>query len=380
MQPPVKWFSFINNQVFRNFKYMEELLLGQVRGVPTKIANPLVVKERTPWKFPRGVPFGPPKEPDAAQGKQTLADRLIPDDAQALDDYAADLHELMEDELAQAYAISKDTTPRFFGRNKTPSTVKQRAIPASNGNSASTLLPHVLRLAATKIATYARLSRLEQLTVQQFNELSALRVRLPRIVKPPSGPCPAWIQWQTLTTRGLHSCEQCELTKAAGALRKAAANTEAASARARKCAHEAWTRRLARNGDAAVHSWVQVNDGFGEAHLPSEGWGQRSEDLGKKATPLTDVWRKCDDDAIEQLERMRSWCREANLRDDQLLSFMPDTDGLKDCSKSFPWKKAFGSEGIHPRHLALLSDQCLLAIIQLYLAMLSNRSCPRLLV
>ena len=75
---------------------------------------------------------------------------------------------------------------------------------------------------------------------------------------------------------------------------------------------------------------------------------------------------------------MEAWVREEQACPGQNLCYMPSCDEYRACAKTFPEKKAYGSDGIHPRQKAVMSDDLLWALVQLYGQMLSLSHCPAL--
>ena len=72
----------------------------------------------------------------------------------SLNEYIVELYKVLDNELADAYGIDPGTTPRMVGRHIEPKKIRRRLINPSNGVAASTLLPHTLRLVASKILTF----------------------------------------------------------------------------------------------------------------------------------------------------------------------------------------------------------------------------------
>ena len=124
-----------------------------------------------------------------------------------LNEYIVELYKVLDNELADAYGIDPGTTPRMVGRHIEPKKIKRRLINPSNGVAASTLLPHTLRLVASKILTFLRLSSRANLSIQQTNEFFALEARLPNIRRPGGTPCDNWLKWEAVLRLGIRKAE-----------------------------------------------------------------------------------------------------------------------------------------------------------------------------
>ena len=339
-------------------KVSDELVFYPHAGVsidmPLKMANPLIAVERSPWKYPKSLPLGPWSKPDADTKAKELSRKppmAYPDDLQ---NYAGSVYQVIDEDLAAAYAVDLAATPKYGGRHREPALVKRRLIPASNGAAAASLLPHVLRLVSRKILTYCGLVRKGNRSIQQDNELASLRVRLPNIRRPGGTPCQAWLDWDLIKKDGLANTDATKMCEVAERLRKTANDIVKHTARKRAQAHDIRVKRLLKSNDTVVHSWIKAELMCKDKGASTDG--SRRGQLQALASPLTNVWRSSGDDVKAQIKEMKRWHETAAEEGDNDLTLLPDTAEFTACAMSFPAAKAYSSDNIHPSQTAVLSE------------------------
>ena len=98
-----------------------------------------------------------------------------------------------------------------------------------------------------------------------------------------------------------------------------------------------------------------------------------------RAEPLTKVWRHEDKDTDDDKKFIDEWHKSQPSSDAVMLEWTPSPDDVRLVAKSFRWAKAVSSDSLHPRHVALLTDSLLWAMITIIGKCFEQRMVPALL-
>ena len=274
-----------------------------------------------------------------------------------------------EECLADCYACDLVQQAAFRGRASGPKIVKAPLVAFGRGTVVGNQTSSFYRNMACDLYDYTRLVGLAGRTYEQTRAMHNMRRALLRKRTPEKLRPPFWFGWLRLRDYLLRmeTPSQDELRGWANRFldRARFLEKQAGSRRSRDFAK--WLCGL-NSGDTEVYRWIRDRPPQGVAlcderdvPLPYE------QAVSLRAGQFADVWKS------DGLDVDLAW------PDGPDFDLLPSPDEFKECAKTFSVATAFGTEGLHPRQLALLSDRLVWQLVAIWRVMLRLGQVPDVL-
>ena len=349
-------------------------------SLPAKAKVEMVEEIRAPFKFPRGTPFGPPCDPEKAISHDGLQDIEEHMDAEAIDKLYERIVKATDDELARAYGVDLNMLKHGTGRKNLGSTTWKPNVPTHRSQPSAAPDAHIFRTVADKLHVYSAVMAKKEPSLQSKYDAEMLLKRLPRITRNSAAPSEAWIKWQAMCINGIQNHSTKETMGMSKLLREEAAALERRATSRRNAQYVKWSKSLTKEGNQLAFRWIE--DAVPEGFIPHRRGGLKStnEHDRERAKPLVDVWTNQSGEAAKDRDFALAWLEAAKAKKLEELQCIPDVSSIRRASNAIRWGKSYGSDGVHPRQYAILSEELLWAIVNLFIASLRSQHCPKEMV
>ena len=322
----------------------------------------MIKKIRKPKPYPKRRPYGPqPRPPD---WEPLCSETPRVGNRAWLDDFCARWMDLYEEEMAGIFDLRGQR--QYTGRTDEPRVVWAKQLPGGSRYPKTRQDEAFWRWLADRVIEWDHLRGLEG---EARRHAQPLLNKLRRF-RPTSGStgCETmWAFWRA-SVRKLHGLPGHAVHEVANRLRAHAVKMEARAATARFTAWTQWAKSaVSESGGKAAFRWIREPAPWAQATVkPDGGLRGQQEEVEARARAWHDLWT--DSEGLGAVQ----WGELGGCHD-----LMPAVEDVRQCAATFKGDTALGVDSLSPRHIGLLSDMAIQALIRLWMTVVDSGCIPK---